>query len=481
MQLDNDSIGLIKEEWEYFQLAERYCLDIPNFSLICLRALGSLLTNRLFNHLNIEIEGSFFEKLGLMKDHIPSNILDKLHFIRMEGNRGAHPEDKPRSISETEKATVESLKVSYYLACWYLNEYHQVLLPSDQDQYELPDDIHKGLLCEAAVFENDSNAQYQIGLIFKNKSDEHANEEKMKLAKQSFLHGLDAMEVSDPYDLLPTYKRDFDSDEHLISALDWFTKSSKNGNENAQYQLYLALVQGWGGNKDPVNAFKALEQSANKGVIDAIVSLGLLHIRPEVAGGDFKKPDIHEGIRLLEIGAFAENRDALEGLFWTYIRPEFDADNPSKAFEYAKMSSDFGYAQGHYNVGFCYANGIGVDQNDEKAMDYFERAIDDGYALAMTTVGLNLIMLEGREREVGLHLFKEAAELQEANACHALMVYHAQFGDPILACRYGFKAYMFDKEGKYKNIFQSEDFIESMQKVEKMDLIFDESKDSLLC
>ena len=40
---------------------------------------------------------------------------------------------------------------------------------------------------------------------------------------------------------------------------------------------------------------------------------------------------------------------------------------------------------------------------------------------------------------------------------------------------------MFDKEGKYKNIFQSEDFIESMQKVEKMDLIFDESKDSLLC
>ena len=51
------------------------------------------------------------------------------------------------------------------------------------------------------------------------------------------------------------------------------------------------------------------------------------------------------------------------------------------------MSAIQGMAQAQSNVGFCYANGKGVEQSDTKAYEYCKLAADQGDFIAQYNLG----------------------------------------------------------------------------------------------
>ena len=51
------------------------------------------------------------------------------------------------------------------------------------------------------------------------------------------------------------------------------------------------------------------------------------------------------------------------------------------------MSASQGYASAQYNLGFMYRDGLGVDQNYERAKEYYEAAAKQGYSVAQLNLG----------------------------------------------------------------------------------------------
>lgn len=71
-------------------------------------------------------------------------------------------------------------------------------------------------------------------------------------------------------------------------------------------------------------------------------------------------------------------------------RSFYDSDgalhSQEAAFKYWAYASELGEAQADYEVGQIYANGNGVDQDIEKALEYFKKAIDGGSIDALTSM-----------------------------------------------------------------------------------------------
>ena len=43
-----------------------------------------------------------------------------------------------------------------------------------------------------------------------------------------------------------------------------------------------------------------------------------------------------------------------------------------------RKAAEQGNAYGQYNLGFCYANGVGIAKDDEEAVKWFRKAADQG-------------------------------------------------------------------------------------------------------
>lgn len=50
------------------------------------------------------------------------------------------------------------------------------------------------------------------------------------------------------------------------------------------------------------------------------------------------------------------------------------------------------------NLGVCYANGLGVSPNVQRALEWISRAAENGYAVAYWNMGV-LLSRDGREEE----------------------------------------------------------------------------------
>ena len=66
-----------------------------------------------------------------------------------------------------------------------------------------------------------------------------------------------------------------------------------------------------------------------------------------------------------------------------------------KAFIWYQKAADAGYAAAQGNLGYCYANGIGVAQNYEKSCEWLQKAVDQGNADAQFQLGCCYLMGRG--------------------------------------------------------------------------------------
>ncbi|CAI2166906.1 12161_t:CDS:2 [Funneliformis geosporum] len=190
------------------------------------------------------------------------------------------------------------------------------------------------------------------------------------------------------------YENGEGTEKNLDKAIKWYGKAAKKGDDIAQFNLGTCYKLGIGveinerkafelykkssekENNGAQYEFKALEyykQSAEKGFTDAQYQLGYFYHN---GFGTEKKED--EALKFYGIAAEKEHRMAQNNLGLLY---ENRQDLKSAAYWYIK-AADNGYNVAQYNLGRCYESGIGVEVNESKSFEYYDKAAKQGHCNA---------------------------------------------------------------------------------------------------
>ncbi len=94
------------------------------------------------------------------------------------------------------------------------------------------------------------------------------------------------------------------------------------------------------------------------------------------------------------------------------------AKDEQKAVEWFQKAADQGYAVAQFNMGMGYANGRGVDKDERKAVEWFQKAADQGYAAAQNNLGWmygNGIGVD-KDEQKAVEYYQKAADQGDATA-----------------------------------------------------------------
>jgi len=82
-------------------------------------------------------------------------------------------------------------------------------------------------------------------------------------------------------------------------------------------------------------------------------------------------------------------------LGWMYATGEGVPENDAEAVKWYRKAADQGNADAQYNLGYMYANGEGVPENDAEAVKWYRKAADQGIAAAQYNLALKYANGEG--------------------------------------------------------------------------------------
>jgi len=111
-----------------------------------------------------------------------------------------------------------------------------------------------------------------------------------------------------------------------------------------------------------------------------------------------------------QLGAlYSDDKDEDKAAYWWYRAGE-QGDRLSQLF-LGSMATR-GNIMAQLYLGFMYANGLGVPQNDRKAFEWFQKAAEQGDADAQARLGGMYYKGQGviRDRQKGCALFRAAGE-----------------------------------------------------------------------
>ena len=116
-------------------------------------------------------------------------------------------------------------------------------------------------------------------------------------------------------------------------------------------------------------------------------------------------------------------------------------------FEKFRKAAERGDAWAQYNLGVCYINGDGVEQDGKEAVKWFRKAAEQGDADAQYNLGLTYYEGRGVEKDAkeGVKWFRIAAEQGDAEAQYNLGVCYINgvgvLKDPTVAKKWIKKAF----------------------------------------
>lgn len=281
------------------------------------------------------------------------------------------------------------------------------------------------------------------------------------------------------YYLALFYKENGSSGGDYVQALSWFQKAVDRGCPHAKrfYEefLYELAVKAAKHHEYRV-VVPCYEKAARAGHSDAANELGVLYAKGEGIGRNDRN-----AVYWYEIAAKGGNtygmwnlahcyltgagvkKSRLQALYWfeqgaarghsgakeqsailsyqigeRYLNSQEEHER-SKAFAYFQKSIDYGNQDALFYLGFCHANGIGVQSNARRAAEYYEHAAKGGSAAAMNNLGVLYAKGEGMD-----HSDQHAAYYYEQAASQ---------GDPVAMRNL---AYCYKKgKGCEKNTFQA--------------------------
>ena len=187
--------------------------------------------------------------------------------------------------------------------------------------------------------------------------------------------------------------------QNYIEAVKWYRKAAEQGNAREQSYLGYMYSNGHGVTQDDKEAVKWIRKSAEQG--DALAQFNLGHI---YSHGEGVSQDYTEAAKWFRLSADQGNAGAQSCLGSMYLNGEGVPKDYVQAHMWWSLAAASGYegnaehrdkvaknmtpvqtVRAQSNLGYMYAKGQGVRQDDEAAVKWFRMSAEQGYAL------LNLI------------------------------------------------------------------------------------------
>ena len=103
---------------------------------------------------------------------------------------------------------------------------------------------------------------------------------------------------------------------------------------------------------------------------------------------EIKQGTVDPGVWLLYQRALNQDAEAQYELAWLYVDGERGLPrDDGAAFHWFNESALAGYGPSFIEVGYCYSQGVGVEQNVQEAYDWYIKSADEGDAIAMSDLG----------------------------------------------------------------------------------------------
>lgn len=157
-------------------------------------------------------------------------------------------------------------------------------------------------------------------------------------------------------------------------AVKWYQKAAEQGNTEAQYNLGYLYRYGHGIEKDYVKAVEWFSKAANKGYAKAQIELAEMYRFGWGVSRDYQK--MFEWFqKAAEQGDICAQED-IAAAYSGYDVFDDDYIDYQKSFYWYKKLADQGKSYGQYEVGYMYENGKGVSQSYQKAVEWYQKAIE---------------------------------------------------------------------------------------------------------
>lgn len=216
---------------------------------------------------------------------------------------------------------------------------------------------------------NGAESKYLAGISFE-------KEEKYREAFRWFLESANDGHIEAQIKIGDYYANGIFIKQDFQKSVLWYTRASTYGNNEALIKLANLYKEGLGTEKDLKLAFD-------------------LYYRASSTSDD---PDAFYQLALMAKHGWGTNKDL------------------QSAFVWFKKASDAGHIKAMVNVGYCYANGIGVEKNPLLATEYYNNAARSNNPIAIFNLGVCYMEGFGVEKDLdrAINLFNRSAELEHS-------------------------------------------------------------------
>ncbi|HTO79220.1 MAG TPA: toll/interleukin-1 receptor domain-containing protein [Methylocystis sp.] len=154
-------------------------------------------------------------------------------------------------------------------------------------------------------------------------------------------------------------------DQDYAKAMEWYRKAADHGLGDAQYNVGMMYENGRGVAKDIEQAKAWYRKAADQGSAFGKAALQRLEANAAPA------------IQLPASTPKEENQKGDDYFYGRGVEQDY-----GKAMEWYRKAGDQGYAEAQHNVGVLYENGWGVTKDIEQAKVWYKKAADQGDAFA---------------------------------------------------------------------------------------------------
>ena len=158
-----------------------------------------------------------------------------------------------------------------------------------------------------------------------------------------------------------------------FEAYNWYCKGAEAGESASIANMGWCLEFGRGVEANPIEALKWYQKAVDAGNAWAMDCLGWLFFNGKGVNKNYTEAE-----KWFRKAVEHDNKNALNGLGRCYSE---GYGNDNEAYKWFCKGAEAGVSASIANIGWCYEFGRGVEANPVEAMNWYQKALDNGYQM----------------------------------------------------------------------------------------------------
>lgn len=211
---------------------------------------------------------------------------------------------------------------------------------------------------------------YNEGLRIMETLERHTDKSELALAQKHYNFALQLFWEASRQNYLPAHiqlANYYDSQVNdKKTAFEHYVKASILGDPQSRYIVSIFLNRGWGVEENKKSAFSIMFDLAKEGYDYAQLDLALYYLN-----GEGCEKNAEKAFEYFTKAAKQGNASAQNDLGLCYLNSEGVEPNPFLAIFWFEKAVKNGNYEGLYNIGTMFYNGILIQEDKDKAIDFF--------------------------------------------------------------------------------------------------------------